>query len=255
MPLIKTTRLLPLLLMLFTLTSCDLLLGPMLDGAGQAPDKIEGLSLWLRADKGVYDDICGGTPAQDGSGVLCWQDQSGKNNHAASAMAPFWHKSGPLDGKASVYFPTTSSLTGNLSGMISTTIITLTYPTSTFASEGFIFLLSGPDIRQQIGGIVDPTFQFLVSDGTVFTGKGINNKTIFTGLYDGFNIKAFVNGASAGSSVASPLVVSTLYTIGDPQYFEGHIAEILVYNRALSDSERQDVESYLGKKYGIDPAE
>jgi hypothetical protein len=32
-------------------------------------------------------------------------------------------------------------------------------------------------------------------------------------------------------------------------FFRGDIAEVLVYNRVLSDSERRGVESYLNQKY------
>ncbi len=34
-------------------------------------------------------------------------------------------------------------------------------------------------------------------------------------------------------------------------YFQGHIAEIIIYSRALNDKERQGVEAYLAKKWGI----
>jgi probable HAF family extracellular repeat protein len=35
-------------------------------------------------------------------------------------------------------------------------------------------------------------------------------------------------------------------------YYSGHIAEVLYYNRALSDSERADIDEYLAQKYGFD---
>jgi hypothetical protein len=34
-------------------------------------------------------------------------------------------------------------------------------------------------------------------------------------------------------------------------YFNGTIAEIIIYSRALTDKERQGVETYLSKKWGI----
>ena len=37
----------------------------------------------------------------------------------------------------------------------------------------------------------------------------------------------------------------------DTKYFQGDIAEIIMFNRALSDDERQDVEQYLSKKWKI----
>jgi uncharacterized protein (TIGR02217 family) len=42
-------------------------------------------------------------------------------------------------------------------------------------------------------------------------------------------------------------------TEGSGFAFNGHVAEVIVYNRALSDSERQQVESYLNTKYFVAP--
>ncbi len=41
------------------------------------------------------------------------------------------------------------------------------------------------------------------------------------------------------------------YQVGSTGYFDGQIAEILIYDTALSDSDRQWVADYLGDKYGL----
>jgi hypothetical protein len=33
--------------------------------------------------------------------------------------------------------------------------------------------------------------------------------------------------------------------------YEGNIAEIIIFNRALTTEERRSIESYLGKKYNL----
>ena len=39
---------------------------------------------------------------------------------------------------------------------------------------------------------------------------------------------------------------------GETDFLNGNIAEIIIYNRAVTDFERQDIEQYLSKKWGID---
>ena len=41
------------------------------------------------------------------------------------------------------------------------------------------------------------------------------------------------------------------YSSVSSQYWNGDIAEIIVFNRALKTEERQAVEKYLGQKWGI----
>jgi hypothetical protein len=45
------------------------------------------------------------------------------------------------------------------------------------------------------------------------------------------------------------LAVQALSAAGQEAYFEGKIAEIIIYNRSLNTSERQSVENYLNAKY------
>jgi len=77
-----------------------------------------------------------------------------------------------------------------------------------------------------------------------FIFSKINGKTIYT------------NGGTGVSDVdqKAPLVSYLGATIGNYAgggYYNGSIAEIIFYSRALSDKERQEVEVYLSKKWGI----
>jgi prepilin-type N-terminal cleavage/methylation domain-containing protein len=56
------------------------------------------------------------------------------------------------------------------------------------------------------------------------------------------------------SSQKTPLTKypnSSIGYYGYPSYYQGLISEIIFYTRALSDKERQEVETYLSKKWGI----
>jgi hypothetical protein len=66
----------------------------------------------------------------------------------------------------------------------------------------------------------------------------------------------WVNGANNGTASLSPNTtrfskVVEVGSIGAASFFTGFIGEIVVYERALTTSERQTVERYLGKKWSI----
>jgi hypothetical protein len=101
---------------------------------------------------------------------------------------------------------------------------------------------------------------------TVFTGNGVTgyfqleaNKNYIT--VDEFSTNAFsgwVNGKSALSKVAADWAKEALpnmYIGGTgtsyEEYWNGDIAEVIVYGRVLTDAERAQVEDYLAKKYAI----
>jgi hypothetical protein len=71
-------------------------------------------------------------------------------------------------------------------------------------------------------------------------------------------IQLHVNGNSATAiSITDNLKVNSYYVDigarynGSSNYFYGDICEIIAYNSALSDPDRQSVESYLNNKWAI----
>jgi hypothetical protein len=66
----------------------------------------------------------------------------------------------------------------------------------------------------------------------------------------------WVNGASNGNSAVTPKAVQFskklfVGSLSGGSFWNGAIAEVVIYSRALTTSERQAVERYLGKKWGI----
>ena len=81
--------------------------------------------------------------------------------------------------------------------------------------------------------------------------------TVNSALTSG-SVKMFVNSEPKGSTGATVSIPDRaediyigLFNSGDPRYFDGDIAEIIVYRDALSNPDRLILENYLGQKYGI----
>ena len=98
------------------------------------------------------------------------------------------------------------------------------------------------DLDKNISGFVS---QVGVVHSFVFSK--VNGKAIWT---NGGN-KAFDQGASAKEPLVSYVNSVIAANNESNTYFKGSFAEIIFYTRALSDKERQEVELYLSKKWGI----
>jgi hypothetical protein len=91
---------------------------------------------------------------------------------------------------------------------------------------------------------VIPHFTSSISRIHSFIFSKINGKSIYTNSGTG----------TPNISQKLPLISYSGSSIGNCMnliYFNGTIAEIIIYSRALTDKERQGVETYLSKKWGI----
>jgi len=101
---------------------------------------------------------------------------------------------------------------------------------------------------------------------TVFTGNGVagyfqleaNKNYLTVDEFSSNDFSGWVNGKSALSKEAaawSEEALPNLYIGGTgtqyEEYWNGDVAEVIVYARILTDAERTQVEDYLAKKYGI----
>jgi prepilin-type N-terminal cleavage/methylation domain-containing protein len=66
-----------------------------------------------------------------------------------------------------------------------------------------------------------------------------------------FTTNHFATTSSPNASVPENLFVGKSGLTATPAFFSGHIGELIVFDRALKKEERQAIESYLGKKWGI----
>ncbi|MEI8384227.1 MAG: DUF1553 domain-containing protein, partial [Planctomycetota bacterium] len=219
-----------------------------------------GRVLHLAADVGVHVD-------SDGR-VESWNDQSGQSHHASQAIAT--HR--PLLVKNAIHGQPTLRLDGqkrflNLSGQVVTSpafaVFAVVSDQSTTNQHREIF----SNWNGAVGNSGTSLFLGMTGADSVrlsddFSGVGKIASRSAPFLLSGFSgstgISIQQNGtdlASRGQAI-SPRNLKTEYVIGqqgniDGEYWHGDIAELLVYDRELKESERQAVTRYLAEKYNL----
>ena len=224
-----------------------------------------GLALWLRGDAGTV---------LNGAAVTQWADQSGNNRHATqgtSGNQPTRVNAG-LNGLPVVRFDGANDFQ--------------TFPLPVNGLTGMSIFLVAANTQDQAGGSTQAEraavfwnetagwgtvylspFQQAVNlrFGTLQSGNRIiysrpaaigSQFTTTTAIKDGTTDALYVNGAlvlSQGGKLAALAGNQSIGQLGrgynDNTYFAGDIAEVLVYDRALTIAERQAVEAYLNDKY------
>ncbi|PIO47238.1 MAG: hypothetical protein CMR00_11400 [[Chlorobium] sp. 445] len=230
-----------------------------------------GLKLWLKAD-----DL----RLANGESVSLWQDASGNAHHATSSgtARPMFLQN-QLNGRPVVRFSGTTgfSNTGTAmnialqTGSAVTAIVVAANRRSLLVREAVDVLLASKtsgDPNQFTGfglstynGFVSTTAREITAEApgqgaTVRLRKNGRNAplmlsqnefAVITYLGAGIANRGTVNGQEAGSRVRLGSFVAEAQGL----YGTNDIAEILLYDRALSQSEVIDIENYLGQKYNI----
>ncbi len=214
------------------------------------------LSLWLRADKGVEHSA---------NSISLWKDLSGNGNDVvqSTATAKPTFVSNSQNSLPTVQFDGTSdymTTVGNVSLGTQTTIIAVSYINS---AAGYMRLLHANSNAYILFGYNNNVFTSNYGNGTAWNnltanGGGTVNGTwkIITSVVNGTNDLSYQNGVAlaakgAGKTASNAGLVVGAYTDGTTQWFNGKLAELIVYNRALSAAERISVENYLAMKWGI----
>jgi hypothetical protein len=218
-----------------------------------SPISTSGLKLWLRADSGM-----GFTT--DGR-VSDWKDQSanGLNAYMTPGSRQPYFLASAVNGKPVVQFQGAQSLAfTNLLRLSNMTLFIVAKNNK--ASEAFHMIL-GP-------GNSSPNNQLRFENGSqvLFVGTGnnmpvvvptIGNNRVYHALsarYDGSTFTAYRDGGFVSNSSFTTTGPWDLLQIGAwySQYFlEGDLAEIIAYDRALTETERSEVNGYLRSKYGL----
>jgi len=232
-----------------------------------SPTDLSGLSLWVKADAGV---------TLSGSNVTAWADQSGNgNNVIANTGEEPTFVSSFLNNKPAIQFNGAGQIveiadSNSLDFINTSAFIVLKYLGQGTANNilyiknadagspadqamyGLVATNNGNvSFSQNVGGWNDHRTQIDIRDSI---------PRILSMTYDGINQNVYSNGSFSNTfNIGGSIATSTgLLQIGgynksfdSAEYFYGQIAEIIMYNRAVTGTERQQVESYLNTKYAI----
>lgn len=225
-----------------------------------------GLQLWLRADLGLTVD--------GSNNVSAWADQSGQGRVASQSTGANQPNSatgsGALAGVPVISFNGTSDLLqvadhASLKSNTPTVVVVGKYGSG--GSTDRVFVAKAATPWNTGYGLVRPSTAregFFIHSTSYFaqapSGDGLAQDTcaVMAGFNNGTNVKYFRNGVQKGS-VASPVGFINQSSgpleiggqAGISKYLAGEIAEVLVYDQALSDTDRQNLEKYLYYRYGI----
>jgi len=220
-----------------------------------SPTNLSGLRLWLDA----------GTAVPTNGSVSLWLDKSGKTNNAVQATTAaqpllitnllnalpvvrfdstndyFSFQNNPFSGVTQAEAFVVIKALADSPGVTRVLWNFGAGPTYYSYSDNTIMDAFGSTSFQVVGDPAQPLDQFHIYDSTASAGAWAARLNGIL-LYSGTN-----NTVSFGSN-------PTLGTYFGGNYFGGDIAEILIYQRTLSASERDLVGSYLSGKYALMPS-
>lgn len=243
----------------------------VLDGLGQIsnvalvtlsihtpPPVSQGLVLHLESDFGVVSS---------GASVSTWQDLSGTGNHLTAAGSPTL-VGGALNGQDFIYFDGVDDRLERLSGLDGLpgdADDRSVFAVVSYDSAGFGGLAYGTPVgpcatagNQVFGLVVDPSGRLMVQawcvdfpSNVVGTGSGwlthaaiVDQQVLFhyrnSSLID-------TRGHTFHTDSDGRLVIGA--ELDASPHVEMKVAAVLIYDRALSETERQQIEGYLSDKY------
>ena len=227
------------------------------------------LALWLKADTGVFSDgdgtAVGTNDALEGESIGSWDDVSGNENYFFDGPS-----NNPVfrENIASLNFNPAVSLEAVNQGLLTDfsvdsrpyTFFTV-YTYEGFDYRGQLFSADSGSVNWGVGAAGGPGsegFNSGASGGatyqTLAANQPLNQARIGVSQTTTTNSAFFLNGEDVTTN-ANPGIAPGKIGFGAENTFnnamQGDAAEMIYFDRILSLSERQQVESYLALKYGV----
>jgi hypothetical protein len=212
----------------------------------------QGVVLHLEADTGVQ---------LNGSTVTGWNDTSGNNNHLTAAGNPTIGLT--PSGASAVTFDGTGDLmsrVGGVTGLPTGNTNRTVFVVTKYNGNGYGgFAWGKAATNQTFGTIVNPTGQLMIqgwgtandfSSGQPGTGQGW---LIQSAVVQNNQLQHYRNGTLIDTRTKSYNTLADRIVLGaeidnSPQVAM-NVAAVLVYNRALTPTEQQQIQTYLTTKY------
>jgi len=209
---------------------------PVLDSSFNAANAFEGTTL---------------TNSNGGS----WFDNSpSKSNNATTVTGAITYRESVINNLPAVRFPgsAANSLAFN-SAVLNQKYYTVFIVESRSAATGDILSLGGTGAANTLGYSATTTLGTATVGSIAVPTYASAMPRIVTFVSDTTSKRAYVNGTVGGTAGTAGVITATssgLIGMSSAAY-TGDIAEIVIYARALKLDERNDVQTYLSKKYAI----
>ncbi|MFK5971619.1 MAG: choice-of-anchor Q domain-containing protein, partial [Candidatus Marithrix sp.] len=240
---------------------------PIIANATISPSHISGLTLWLDAEDVDGDGDSSNNPA-DGTDITIWQDKSGNNSDVISGKplgtgsnggTPTYHLN-QFNGKPALKFVRAEkdALIHNLvSPWNGEYTIFIVFQQVTVPAIWASFFSNGNSSNANYFQIHYQSGQFSWRSTPTISFATFNyNLNLYSVRGNSTNTTVYNNGLQQNSAVDTSGRQFDQYRInvnrGGDNPNDSLIAEVILYNRAITDCEMQEINQYLGQKYGQD---
>ena len=238
---------------------------------------IKNLTLWIEPTiEGSVTSTTNSTPPEDGDKVSSWNDYNPqitiKTNPSQStdASRPLY-KTNIINGLPAIQFDGSNDYFSISNAISQDFSFFAVIKTSVAGNTGQAY--AGKAIfTSEVGGVTDDSIALAIGGGysKTFTGNPDSTLTGTVTISDNYahvicttrnstsgarNI--YVDGTADGNDTGRTgvLTANANTTIAadlvSGNYYSGYIAELIVFDRVLKTEERQAIEKYLGKKWGV----
>ena len=225
------------------------------------PSDLTGLQLWLDANDAstLFQDAAKTTAAGDGDVVGAWADKSGQGNdatQATTAQKPTL-QDGIINGRSIVRGDATDDVMEISVGPLTNVAIFVVAKRRVTNSLGYVLSNGGTSsFRLVFPTTLNSIINSYNSVGSQVTGGFVElNTNLYIAKYDGVNNILVVNNGTPDSNAVAALAHTwtNIFARNDTgtSTVDSDIAEMLIYNTALSDEDIALVETYLSAKWGI----
>ncbi len=224
-----------------------------------SPNQISGITAWYRADQGL---------TQAGGAVSRWADIMGNTNHDliqnVAVNKPVFSSSDPAyNNQAIISFTAASSqnLTSSTWTVPSTaTIIIIGNNDNGASQETFIDGSDGANRWIIDNNVTANGLRMYQSSGVTASGVTLSSASFIAAvmkpgdvsgsLYSNGNL-AVSTGSVGTATTPTSITVGSNYASASSGFLNGKIAEIAIFNRALTQVEIQSIYAYASARYGI----
>jgi len=225
------------------------------------PVDISGCQLWLDAADQSAITFSSGTT------VSVWKDKSGNGNNGTANGTVIWDANGLGTNLPAMTFTNSQRFYGNISitGDQFTSFIIFNLDSAT-TGAGRLLSLAVNDAYDFNNNDYICIIKFngdnivnYRNGGEAYIAMTTSVNTLTTSWVDGSTSYVSAYGGTPGTTESSGNFAVSAYAVGDEAWINvdggaliyGYVSEVIVFNRSLTTSQRQQVEAYLAWKWGL----